>query len=148
MEAEHRGVAEGGRALPLAGLRVASLHPERMGRVVDELEAAPVGDVLERVHVAEVSVDVHRQDRHGVRGDRGLDRLRVEREVGFPHVGKHGDEPLAHDSVGGGGEGEGGGHNLAPLWQPQRFQDALQGVVPVGEERRVGHLEPLLERRL
>ena len=140
VEAEHGRVAKAcdGDAVPL--------HSEGMGRIVDHLEAVSVRDPLDRVHVAEVAVDMHGDDRAGSRRDQPLHAFGVDGVVVGLHVGEDGRESLPDDGVGGRGEGVRGRDDLAP--EVERLQDALQRVVPVGEQGDVLDPETLFQRRL
>ena len=107
VETEHGGVAERGNGRPCA------FNAEGVGRVIDDFEAVPVGDLLNRVHVTEVSVHVHGYDGAGARGNEILDRRGVEGVIVGLDVGEHGRQALAHNGVGSGGEGERRGDDLA-----------------------------------
>ena len=125
MEAEHRGVAERGRAHSVA------LHAEGMCGVIDHLEAVLLCDVPDGIGVAEVTVDVDGHDRAGVLIDEVLYLRRIERVVIFLDIGKDRLKALSHDRVRGGGEGEGRRDDLAG--KPHRLKHALERVVPVRE---------------
>ena len=51
VEAEHGGVAEGRGGAPLA-VGALPFHAKCVGRIVDDLQAMPVGDFLDGAHIA------------------------------------------------------------------------------------------------
>ena len=140
MEAEHGGVAECG------GGDAVALDAEGVGGVVDDPETVAVGDVLDGVDVAEVTVDVDGHDGARARRNRLLDALRVDGAVGLADVGEDGREALSRNSVSRAREAEGRGHNLAV--QAEGLEYALECVVPVGEQAHVGRPQALLQRLL
>ncbi len=145
VEREHGHIAErGGRA-------TAFPHAEGVRGVVDHLEPVPVSDLLNGAHVAEVAVDVHRNDRAGAVRDERLGARRIHRVVLWPHVGHDGPEPSPHDGVHGAREGVRGRDDLvsAVRAELQRLDGALERRVAVREQRHVRHpevaLQPILE---
>ena len=71
MEGEHGRIAEAGRADPVL------LHPEGVGRVVDNLQTVLLRDALNGLHITEGPVDVDRHDGGGLGGDQDLELRRV-----------------------------------------------------------------------
>ncbi len=71
---------------------------------------------------------MHRQDSAGALGDERLYLGRVKGVVVGLDVGEDRLEPLAHDGVGGGGKGEGGGDDLVTPVSSQLhgLEDAFQ----------------------
>ena len=72
---EHLGRVEGehGRVAEVRGADAVFLHAEGVRGVVDHLEPVLLRDCLDGVRVAEVAVDVHRDDRGGLGRDERLD---------------------------------------------------------------------------
>ena len=71
MEAEHRGIAERGRA------DAVSEYTEAVGRVINDRQAVPRRDLSDPVHIAEISVNMDRQDGDRLIGDQCLQLPRV-----------------------------------------------------------------------
>lgn len=107
MKTEHRSVAKCGSRHPSA------LHPEGMSSIVDYLETVALGHPLYAIDITEAAINVHGHDGTSARRDGGFDGSRIEREIVWAHIDKHGGEPLALDSVGGRGEAVGCGNHLA-----------------------------------
>lgn len=133
VEREHGGIAEPSCRHPVLP------HAEGVGRIVDDLKAMIVGDGLDRIDVAQVSVDVHRQNGAGALGDKRLDLSRIKRVVIGLDVSEDRLEPLSHNGVGGGRKGEGRRDDLIAtvLAQLHRLKHALQRGMAVDEQRHV-----------
>ncbi len=128
VEAEHRGVTEGrGRLLSLP-------HAKGMRGVIDQLEAVRVGDAPDRIHVAEVTVHVDRDDRRGPRGHQAPHTLGVDGVVVGLDVGEDGNKAGARNGVHGAREGERRGDHLAAPGKVKGLQGALKRKVSVAEE--------------
>ena len=126
VEGEHAGITKPG----------GPGNAEGVGGVVDDLQAMAVCDFLDGLMVAEVAVDMDRQDGRGLIGDERFDFLGVQGVEGVLDVAEDGLQALSCDGVGGGGEGEGGGDDLA--LKLHRLQHTLQGQVAVGVQGHVG----------
>ena len=72
-------------------------------------------DRRDLIHMAEVAVDMDRQDRHGALCDQRFDLRWIERKVIGINVAEYRREAVSHDGVRGGNKGEGGRDNLAAL---------------------------------
>ena len=106
VEREHRGRAGAADAL------AAALAADGLAGVLDDREPVLVGDRAERLHVARVAEDVHRQDPARARRDRRLDGRRVEHERVGIDVGEDGRRALVEHHVGRGHERDRRGHDL------------------------------------
>ena len=95
-----------------------------MSRVIDDDKPMTVGNLLDRVHVTEVTVYVDRQNGAGVGRNERLKTGGVHGIVVGPYVSEDGRESLAHDRVGRGGKGEGRGDDLA--LELHGLKDALE----------------------
>jgi Fe-S-cluster containining protein len=121
VEAEHRHVA-----VQRADQPAAVRGRQRVGGVLDHLQAVAAGDGAHGVHVHGQAGVVHREDGLGARRDRGLDgggvdvqRRRVD--VHQPHVRAQ----VAHD-LGGGGEGVRGRDDLVAGADAEGFERQVQ----------------------
>lgn len=139
VETEHRDVAEARRALPVQP------NAERVRRVVEDLQAVPGGESPDALHVADIAVHVHGQDRRRAFRQQGLRQRRVQGTVLFPDVAEHRHEAAAHDGVHRGYEGEGRGDDFCPGRQAQRAQGGFQRQVAVGEGHGVRNFQVLLQ---
>ena len=79
-----------------------------LGGVLEEHEAALVGDRLERVHGRGVAVEMNGHDGARALSDRCFDGCRRQRERQRVDVGEHRGGACDGHGVGGGREGEGG----------------------------------------
>ncbi len=138
MEAEHAEVA-------VAQDRAAVvLDPEGVRGVVDDLEVVGVGDALDRGGVARRAVAVYRHDRGGMRGDRGLDLLRVQVQRDRVDVHEHRLDPFPQQRVRGGHERVGRGNHFAG--DAQRLQRGEQGQGAVCQQGQVSNPKVLRQR--
>ena len=106
LEAEAAQVAE------RAALSAAVLGQPRLAGVLDHRQPAPLGDGVDRVHLAGHAVDVDRHDGPRAVGDAALDRGRVHRKRGRVGVGEHRQRLVRQDRVVGGDEREGRADDL------------------------------------
>ena len=139
MEGEHGRVPHPGGGYPVPA------DVKGVSRVVDQLQPVLFGHGGQGSVVAEVAVHMHRQDGAGARGNERLHLRGIHGVVVLPDVAEHRGQPGPDDGVSGGRKGEGRSDDLA--LQPQRLQKRLQRQMAVGEQRRVGHVQPLLQRR-
>ena len=70
--------AEGGRDAERAAGPPLVQRAVRLAGVFDDGQAAARGELEDRIHVGRLAVEMHRHDRPGARGDRGLDGGRVD----------------------------------------------------------------------
>ena len=138
MEGEHGRVAHPGGGYPVPA------DVKGVGRVVDQLQPVLFRNGGQGSVVAEVAVHMHRQDGAGARGNERLHLRGIHGVVVLPDIAEHRGQPGPDDGVSGGRKGEGRSDDLA--LQPQRLQKRLQRQMAVGEQRRVGHVQPLLQR--
>ena len=142
---EDLGGVEGehGRVPEIGGADAVFLHGEGVGRIVDDGQAVLFRKGADGVHVAEISVDVHRHNGDGFVGDERLDLCGVHGEALRVNVAEHRRAAAAHDGMGGGGEGEGRGDDL-PM-QIKGLDHIFQRQMAVGEERQILAAEKALK---
>src|SRR5690349_7524287 len=68
---------------------VMALYAEGVGSVVDNFEIVGTSNLLDTIHIAGVSIAVHRHNSSGAWGDGGFDLVRVEVERNRVDVYKH-----------------------------------------------------------
>ena len=133
MEAERGHVAGVENALAV------HLHAEGMGCVVNDLEPVFVGNVLDLLRLARLTVDMHGHDGGGLRRDGGLDAVGVDIAGGGVDVHEDGPYAVPPKGVGRGYEGVGGSDDLPGNAQRLEGGDEREGSV--GEKAHVGHFE-------
>ena len=137
MEAEHRGIPETG------GAHAVSEHTEAVGRVIDHRQAVPGRDLSDPVHIAEVSVNMDRQDGDRLFGDTRLQLLRIQ-GIGFRvDVAEHRRAAAAHNGMGCGGKGEWRRDDLTV--KAKGLDHVLQGQMSVGEQGDLLTAQKLLQ---
>ena len=62
---------------------------EGLGGILDQRQTVPVGHLSQRGHVRREAVQVHGEDRRGLRGEGGLDGPRVDQPRVIEHVAQH-----------------------------------------------------------
>lgn len=103
-------------------------------------------DRLDGIRVAEIAVDVHRDDRGGLGRDKRLDLRGVHRVGRGVDVAEHGFEPVSRDRVRRGDEGEGRRDHFA--CEPHGGDDRLEREVAVREQGHLLRAEVVLKRSL
>ena len=84
VKAQHREVAM------VEHTAAVTLHAKGMGGVVNNLEVVVVGNLLNGINIARVTIAMHRHDGRGLRGDGGFDLGWVEVQRVRVHVHKDG----------------------------------------------------------
>ena len=135
VEAEHGGVPKAGRGHAFIP------HAESVGSIVDNLQSMLLGDGLNGFHVAEVPVNMYRHNRRSAVGNQTFDSANINGVVLFVHITEDRHQPIAHNGMGGGGEGKGSSNDLPPLWQVQRRNGVFQCQMAVGVKRYMGHAQ-------
>ena len=124
VEGEGREGTEGADRAPVQGGAVG------LGGVLEDHEAALVGDCLERVHGSGMAVEVDGHDGPRALRDRGFNGGRGQCEGERVDVGEHGGRARDGDRVGGGREGEGGDDDLVARSDPGGEQTQVQSRGP------------------
>ena len=137
MEAEAGGIAKITDALPFIGLA------KGVSRIVQHLQTILVGDALDLFDVADIAVDMYRQDGTGAVGDEPLDLGHIHGVGLGVDITEHRFQSIAHDGVGGGRKSERRGDDLA--LQIHGLQRKLQRHVAVGEQLHSRHAHVLLQ---
>lgn len=110
-----------------------------MGRVIDQVQAVDVGNLLEPVRAAGMAVHMDRQDARGFRGDGGFHLFRVQVAEPGLDVHEHGPDVVPPQGVRGGHKAEGRGDDLAR--DPHHLQGNDQGQGAVGAQGHIGHIQ-------
>ena len=105
-----------------------------------------MGDALDLLHIADVAIDMHRQDGTGAVGNEPLDPGHIHGVGLRVDIAEHRFQPVAHDGVGGGRKGERRRDDLA--LQVHCLQRKLQRHVAVGQQFHIGHAHVLLQFEL
>ena len=100
---------------------------EGLGVVLDHEQVVLLGERHDRVHVADVAVEVHRHDRLGPRRDQLLGRLDADAVVVEVHVGEAGNGAGLDDREAGGDERVAGHDHLVAGPDAQGGQGHVQG---------------------
>ena len=123
MKAQYRQIAMSEHAPPFV------FHPKGMCRIVDHSEAIVVGDSLNAIHRAGVTVAMHRHDGGGLRSDGGLYFVGVQVEGLRVNVDKDRLDAIPQERVRGGDEGIGCGDDFATDAQGLERRHQCQGAV-------------------
>jgi len=129
MKAEHRQVTMAQHATTLV------LHAKCVGGVVDYPQVVVVGNFLDGLHVARVTVAMHWHDGCGVRGDGSFNSGWVEVQSVGVHIHKHGFDAVPEQRMGCGHEGIRRGDDLASNTQGLQCGDQTERAV--GKQRQV-----------
>jgi hypothetical protein len=93
-----------------------------LGGVLDDLEAARVGELDDRAHGGAEAVEVNRHDRAGARPDGSVELVGVERPRVRVHVHEHRPGTGALDAGDGRNAGVGRGEHLVARPHPHRLE--------------------------
>ena len=137
VKAEHRGVTEAGRTY------AAAKHPEAVRRVINDRQPVSAGDFSDPVHIAEVAVYMHRQNRRCPLGNQRFQLLRVQGIGNRVDVAEHRGAAAAHDGMCRGREGERRRDDLAV--QIKCLDHIFQGQMSVREQGQSVTSEVLLQ---
>ena len=139
MEGKHRGIPEGADTLSV------QLLAEGMGGIIDDLQMMTVRDLLDTLHITDVSIDMHRHDGTGALGDQGLELIDIDRVVPHIDIAEDRREAVSYDCMGRGGEGKRRRDDLAV--EVHRLKQKLQRTVSVHEELHRADLQIVLKLR-
>lgn len=137
METERADVAPLQHAFPLIG------RPERMRRVIHDLEFVLLRNLLNPLQFTGVSEHVHRHDGAGAGSDLSLDPGGVNIERTRVDIGKDHLQPIPDEGTGCGDERKGGGDHFSG--EAQQFIRHLQGQCPVRNENEILDAEICLQ---
>ena len=133
MKTQHRQVAV------VEHTAVMALHAKGVSGVVDDFQSIVVGNFLDTIHITGVAVAVHRHDGGSLRGDGGLDPVRVEVERDRVDVHKHRFDTVPQQRMGSRHERIWCGDDFAR--DAQGLQGGNQCEGAVGEQGKMLHAQ-------
>ena len=137
VEAEHGRIPERRHTASLVR------NAKRMRRIVNHFQMMLFGDRLDRLHITEIAVDMHRYDRAGLVRDQRLDLGDVHRVVLRIHITEYRRQPVPHDRMCCGRKRKRRGNDFPR--QMQCLDQKLQRHVSIGKKGNMIHLQILFQ---
>ena len=129
VEAEYTGIPE----LPHALSHIP--FSKGVGRIVNHLKSILFGNGFNALHIADISVDMDRNNPRGLICNKGLQLVHIYGVIHRINIAEYRSQMIAHNGMGGGSKGEWGGYYLPG--KLQGLNRHLQSHVSVNKENQL-----------